>query len=68
MVGWRPHVNFHLWKLKFKKGVYNQVELQQMQCCQPYDCSWNAWNELYDKWISYSTICLQTWYVVQFVD
>jgi hypothetical protein len=26
-----------------------------MQCYQPYDCSWNVQNELYDKWISYST-------------
>jgi hypothetical protein len=30
-----------------------------MQCYQHYDHSWNAQNELYDQWISYSTNVLK---------
>jgi len=30
-----------------------------MKCYQPYDFYWNAQNELYDKWINYSTHVFQ---------
>jgi hypothetical protein len=29
----------------FLKDVYDSIQFQQMQCYQPYDCSWNAQNE-----------------------
>ncbi len=38
----------------FKNDVYDWVRLRQMQHYQPYDGQ-NARNELYDKWINYST-------------
>jgi len=40
--------------MRFKNDVYDRVQLRQMQCYQTYDL-WNARNELYDKWINYST-------------
>lgn len=51
----------------FKEKVYDQVWLWQMECCQPCDCIWNAWNELYDKWIDYFTNMFQKWSVVEYV-
>ncbi len=54
--------------MRLKKDVYDQVQLQWMQHYQPYDHSWNAQNELYDKWINYLTNAFKNIYVAQYVD
>jgi len=41
--------------MRYKKDVYDWVRLQRIKHYQPYDQYWNAWNELYEKWIEYFT-------------
>jgi hypothetical protein len=70
MVGWKPHVIFHIcekWDLK-KKNVYDEVQLGRMQHYQPYDRSWKLEMNCMINGLIIWQICLKTWYVVQYVD
>jgi hypothetical protein len=41
--------------MQFLKNVYDCVWQRQMERFQLNDYNWNAWSELYDKWIFSST-------------
>jgi hypothetical protein len=45
--------------MQFFKNVYDCVWQRQMEHFQLNDYNWNAWNELYDKWIIFFTIVFQ---------